>query len=166
MVGVEEQREAVGLGVLVVAGGELARNPGRLAIEQPDADIQRRLVVGDAQLGGFRDGLFLGIALGEAGAGPQPDFVVEAAVDRGAACARTAFSVGTGPCVRLAPPRAGEKKTSNASAISSTAGRSIELLDGIGAIPDVYGRTANLRFASVVTAPFAWGRASDLHIAA
>jgi hypothetical protein len=63
VVGVEEQRKAVGLGVLV-APGQLPRNPGRLAIEQPGADIERLLVVGDPELGGFGDRLaFLGLAV-------------------------------------------------------------------------------------------------------
>jgi hypothetical protein len=102
VVGIEEEREAVGLGVLV-APGQLPGNPGRLAIEQPGADIERLLVVGDAQLGGFGDRLaFLRLSLRESGDRhrPQPDLVVQHAVDDDRAGRADRVHHGDRPVVR------------------------------------------------------------------
>ena len=80
---IEQDHEAVGFGVLIAAR-ELPRNSPGFAIPEPDPDVQRVLVVRDAQLGRFRRRLALvWLALDELGGGgsPDPDLVVQAAVD-------------------------------------------------------------------------------------
>jgi hypothetical protein len=83
VVGIQIQPESVGFGFLIAAG-QLPYDPRRLAVVHPSADIQRVVVVRHAQFGPFGGGLaFVRVALGERGGGrrPQPDLVVEAAVD-------------------------------------------------------------------------------------
>ena len=80
---VEHEREAVRLGALI-APRQLPRDARRLAVVHPRRHIQRVVVVGDAQLGGFRHRLpFLRIPLGERGdrRRPQPHLVVQEAID-------------------------------------------------------------------------------------
>ena len=80
---IEQDREAVGFGVLIAAG-ELLRNLPRFAVPEPDPDVQRVLVVRDAQLGRFGRRLALvGLALDElsGGGSSDPHLVVQTAVD-------------------------------------------------------------------------------------
>ena len=83
VVRVEKDREGIRFGILVAAC-ELPCDAGRIAVVHPRRDVQRRLVVGDAELGRFRDRrAFIRIALDERGDGrrAQPDLIVQKTID-------------------------------------------------------------------------------------
>jgi hypothetical protein len=80
---IEQDHEAVGLSVLIAAR-ELPRNSPGFAVPEPDPDVQRVVVVRDAQLGRFRCRLALvWLPLDElcGGRSSDPHLVVQAAVD-------------------------------------------------------------------------------------
>src|SRR5206468_11201232 len=82
MVRIEEQGEAVGFGDHV-ATGELADDPARFAVAEPDADVERVFVVQEAQLRRLGGGLALvRVTLAEAAVGRRtsPRLFVEPAV--------------------------------------------------------------------------------------
>ena len=83
MVRIDLQGEAIGV-CGIVAAREAARNLPRFPIVQPDADVERRGVVDDAELRAFRGGLpLVGIALEEFRRRRRvaPRGVVEAAIE-------------------------------------------------------------------------------------
>ena len=82
---IQKDRHAIGVG-LFVARGHSPRDAGRVGVEQARADVQRVVVVEDANLGALGRGLtFIGIALPEVIGHRclRPHFVGQAAVDDG-----------------------------------------------------------------------------------